>query len=131
MANYDNQPARYGTSATGAVGAVDEGLRSYMLRVYNYMAIGLVLTGIAAYFTYSLSVTTDSAAAVAQLPGGVMPPELSVERCTSANGVSCGTSNSLPFSRTFTRLAGSTTWSMMVLSFAVAAAGSVPGARRT
>src|SRR5476651_2586176 len=28
---------------------VDAGLRSYMLRVYNYMAIGLALTGIVAY----------------------------------------------------------------------------------
>jgi len=28
---------------------VDEGLRSYMLRVYNYMASGLALTGIVAY----------------------------------------------------------------------------------
>ena len=27
MANYDNQPARYGTAAAGAVGAIDEGLR--------------------------------------------------------------------------------------------------------
>ena len=29
---------------------IDEGLRSYMLRVYNYMAGGLALTGIVAYF---------------------------------------------------------------------------------
>ncbi|HUI17383.1 MAG TPA: Bax inhibitor-1/YccA family protein [Alphaproteobacteria bacterium] len=29
--------------------AVDEGLRSYMLRVYNYMASGLALTGIVAF----------------------------------------------------------------------------------
>ena len=29
--------------------AIDEGLRSYMLRVYNYMASGLALTGIVAY----------------------------------------------------------------------------------
>jgi FtsH-binding integral membrane protein len=55
MANYENQPARYGASAAGAVGAIDEGLRAYMLRVYNYMAIGLGLTGVAAYLTYSLS----------------------------------------------------------------------------
>jgi FtsH-binding integral membrane protein len=55
MANYENQPARYGASAAGTVGAIDEGLRAYMLRVYNYMAIGLGLTGVAAYMTYSLS----------------------------------------------------------------------------
>ena len=55
MANYENQPARYGASAAGTVGAIDAGLRAYMLRVYNYMAIGLGLTGVAAYLTYSLS----------------------------------------------------------------------------
>ena len=36
-----------GTTLTQA--QVDEGLRSYMLRVYNYMASGLALTGITAY----------------------------------------------------------------------------------
>jgi FtsH-binding integral membrane protein len=55
MANYENQPARYGARATGAVGAVDAGLRAHMLRVYNYMAIGLALTGVFAYATFSLS----------------------------------------------------------------------------
>ena len=29
---------------------IDVGLRQYMLRVYNYMAGGLALTGIVAYF---------------------------------------------------------------------------------
>ena len=36
------------TTRTGA--QVDVGLRSYMLRVYNYMATGLGLTGLTAYF---------------------------------------------------------------------------------
>jgi len=40
-----------GRAAERAV--VDEGLRSYMLRVYNYMASGLLLTGIVAYLTAS------------------------------------------------------------------------------
>ncbi|MEW5703837.1 MAG: Bax inhibitor-1/YccA family protein [Pseudomonadota bacterium] len=38
-----------GYAAAGAVGAIDEGLRRHMLRVYNYMAGGLVLTGLVAY----------------------------------------------------------------------------------
>ena len=29
---------------------IDEGLRSHMLRVYNYMVTGLALTGVIAYF---------------------------------------------------------------------------------
>jgi FtsH-binding integral membrane protein len=37
-----------GTAATRAE-LIDEGLRQYMLRVYNYMASGLALTGIVAY----------------------------------------------------------------------------------
>ncbi len=32
-------------------GLVDEGLRAYMLGIYNYMTIGLILTGALAYFT--------------------------------------------------------------------------------
>jgi FtsH-binding integral membrane protein len=37
-------------NASGAPAAVDAGLRAYMLRVYNYMAGGLALTGAVAYF---------------------------------------------------------------------------------
>jgi uncharacterized protein len=32
---------------------IDQGLRSYMLRVYNYMAVGLGLTGLAAVMTFT------------------------------------------------------------------------------
>jgi FtsH-binding integral membrane protein len=56
MANYDNQSARYGTSVSrGAEGAIDQGLRAHMLRVYNYMAVGLVLTGVTAYLVANTS----------------------------------------------------------------------------
>jgi FtsH-binding integral membrane protein len=51
MANYDNGP-RYGVAVgRGAVDAVDQGLRAHMLRVYNYMTIGLVITGLVAWAT--------------------------------------------------------------------------------
>ena len=36
-------------AATGAQVDIDVGLRDYMLRIYNYMASGLALTGIVAY----------------------------------------------------------------------------------
>jgi len=41
----------YSPRASGIAGAaaLDEGLRAYMLRVYNWMASGLLLTGIIAY----------------------------------------------------------------------------------
>jgi hypothetical protein len=47
--------------ATTATVGIDAGLRSFMLRVYNYMLTGLVLTGFAAMGTYFLSFTTDAA----------------------------------------------------------------------
>ena len=38
--------------------AIDEGLRAYMLKVYNYMTTGLVLTGFIAYFFCKVSIVT-------------------------------------------------------------------------
>ena len=51
---------------------IDEGLRAYMLRVYNYMAIGLAITGIAAYGGFMMAVTTDPGMSAAQLPNAIM-----------------------------------------------------------
>ena len=45
---FDTEKVFAGTAASRAH-AIDEGLRAYMLRVYNYMASGLCLTGIVAY----------------------------------------------------------------------------------
>jgi FtsH-binding integral membrane protein len=39
--------------------AIDEGLRAYMLKVYNYMTIGLMLTGFIAYFFGKASIVTN------------------------------------------------------------------------
>ncbi|MBJ6988048.1 MULTISPECIES: Bax inhibitor-1/YccA family protein [unclassified Devosia] len=42
---------RWGTAAaTQSNAAFDEGLRQHMLRVYNYMGLGLVITGLVAFF---------------------------------------------------------------------------------
>ncbi len=74
MSDYDrNAAVQYGRpmSRGGAV-LVDEGLRAHMLRIYNYMALGLAITGFAALGAYMLAVTTDPALAVARLGGGVM-----------------------------------------------------------
>jgi uncharacterized protein len=40
--------------------AVDQGLRAYMIRVYNYMAIGVALTGVVAWLTYNAAAVTDA-----------------------------------------------------------------------
>lgn len=62
MAEIDNRYALGGTAARTDV-AVDEGLRAYMLRVYNYMAAGVALTGVVAYLIFTYSVTMDPALA--------------------------------------------------------------------
>jgi hypothetical protein len=60
------------TSAEAA--AIDAGLRSYMLRIYNYMALGLVITAIAAFGIYVLSVTDDVTVAARIVRGGAEAP---------------------------------------------------------
>tara|TARA_B100001741_G_scaffold310771_1_gene310653 strand:+ start:663 stop:1418 length:756 start_codon:yes stop_codon:yes gene_type:complete len=42
----------------------DEGLRSYMLKVYNYMATGVLLTGIIALLSFKSSVVTDASGTI-------------------------------------------------------------------
>jgi hypothetical protein len=51
MANYENQP-RYGASVATGAEAIDAGLRAHMIRVYNYMAGALGITGLVAWFAY-------------------------------------------------------------------------------
>ena len=46
---------------------MDEGLRAYMLKVYNYMATGILLTGIIALVTFKMSVVTDSSGSIVGL----------------------------------------------------------------
>ncbi|MDE8345863.1 MAG: Bax inhibitor-1/YccA family protein [Acidocella sp.] len=41
--------AQAGYAASGSTALLDQGLRSYMLKVYNWMASGLVLTGLVAF----------------------------------------------------------------------------------
>jgi FtsH-binding integral membrane protein len=60
--------------AIGQAVAVDEGLRAYMLRVYNYMALGLAITGLAALGIYMLSVTGEMALAAKVVRNGAEAP---------------------------------------------------------
>ena len=59
MSDYRNSPLRAGSVAqTGT--DIDEGLRSYMLRVYNLMALALGITGVAAWGTYALAMSNPA-----------------------------------------------------------------------
>lgn len=55
------RPAQY-AGRTRAGADIDQGLRSYMLSVYNYMAIAVALTGIAAYGLYSVMASNPEVA---------------------------------------------------------------------
>ena len=54
-------------SATQSTVVMDEGLRSYMLKVYNYMASGILITGIISLLFFKLSVNTDASGAIVSL----------------------------------------------------------------
>ena len=57
--------AKAATRETAAV--MDEGLRAYMLKVYNYMATGILLTGIVALITFKMSVVTNDVGSIVGL----------------------------------------------------------------
>jgi FtsH-binding integral membrane protein len=77
MSDYDRNvtTAKWGqTIGRVDTAAIDQGLRSYMLSIYNYMVIGLAITGLAALGIYMLSVTGDAAAAMKVLRNGAQVP---------------------------------------------------------
>lgn len=57
MADLRNYQARVAGTARRADAAIDEGLRAYMIRVYNLMALGLAITGVAAFATAQMAVS--------------------------------------------------------------------------
>jgi FtsH-binding integral membrane protein len=63
MAEIDHSRYAHAGTVAHTDAAVDEGLRAYMLRVYNYMAIGIALTGVVAYVLFTYTITGDPSAA--------------------------------------------------------------------
>ena len=62
--------SRWNTAPRGYAGqaaAVDAGLRAYMIRVYNYMAAAVALSGAVAYATFNAAVTTDATGKIVAL----------------------------------------------------------------
>src|SRR5215510_14370886 len=72
MSDFDRNyaAARRGVGADRAV-AIDQGLRAYMIRVYNYMAMGVAVTGVASWLTFNAAVT-ESAGRLVLTPFGQM-----------------------------------------------------------
>src|SRR5262245_14553111 len=71
MSDFNRNPgaAWRGTVTDRAV--IDQGLRAYMIRVYNYMAMGVALTGIVSWLTFNAAVT-ESAGRLVLTPFGQM-----------------------------------------------------------
>ena len=67
MSDFDrNYAAARGVGADRAV-AIDQGLRAYMIRVYNYMAMGVALTGVVSWLTFQAAVVTNAHGAIVGL----------------------------------------------------------------
>src|SRR5450756_1131392 len=76
MSDLDrNYASPFGRAAGRADAAtVDAGLRAYMLHIYNYMSIGLAITGLAALGVYMAAVTTDPSGAAAKIGNAFLTP---------------------------------------------------------
>src|SRR6201989_3660475 len=77
MSDFDrNYASPFGRAAGGRTdaAAVDAGLRAYMLRIYNYMSIGLAITGFAALGVYMAAVTSDPSGAAAKIGNSFLTP---------------------------------------------------------
>jgi len=72
--NNNVRTSPWGQVAGRASVQTDAGLRAYMLHIYNYMVLGLAITGLAALGIYMLSVTGDASAAAKILRNGVEVP---------------------------------------------------------
>jgi len=64
MSDFDRNVAARGFGAARTA-EIDAGLRAYMLRVYNYMAAGVALTGVVSWFTFNAAVQTTGAGQLA------------------------------------------------------------------
>ncbi len=67
MSDFDRNYASLRGVGTDRAVAYDMGLRAHMIRVYNYMASGVALTGLVAWFTYQASVVTNASGAIVSL----------------------------------------------------------------
>src|SRR5712692_4656803 len=69
MSDFDRNYAAARTGYRTDQVAIDAGLRAYMIRVYNYMAAGVALTGVVAWLTFNAAVT-ETAGRLALTPFG-------------------------------------------------------------
>ena len=78
MSDFRNYQTRMATAESRTSASIDEGLRAYMLKVYNLMALGLVITGLSALGAMMLATTNDPATTVTTMANGKMLTSLGV-----------------------------------------------------
>jgi FtsH-binding integral membrane protein len=64
MSDFDRNVAAARGGYADRAAVVDAGLRAHMIRVYNYMAAAVALTGVVAWFTFNAAVTTGAGGAL-------------------------------------------------------------------
>ncbi len=67
MSDFDRNYATLRGVRTDRAVAYDMGLRAHMIRVYNYMAGGVALTGVVAWMTYQMAVATNASGGIVGL----------------------------------------------------------------
>lgn len=70
MSDYDRNYAATARGYGADQAAIDAGLRAHMIRVYNYMAVAVALTGVVSWLTFQMAVGTSATGAVALTPFG-------------------------------------------------------------
>jgi FtsH-binding integral membrane protein len=70
MSNYDRNYSFGAQVGQKAAAEIDQGLRAYMIGVYNYMMLGLGVTGLVALGTNMLAVTSTATGKLALTPFG-------------------------------------------------------------
>ena len=82
MPPFQNNPFSYGAGATARSEAqVDQGLRAFMLGIYNNMVLGLAVSAVVALGINKLAVAGSQADAVARI-GKILADRSSDARCT-------------------------------------------------
>jgi FtsH-binding integral membrane protein len=69
MSDFNPNVAARGVAADRAL-AIDAGLRAHMIRVYNYMAAAVGVTGVVAWLTFQMAATTNAAGQLTLTPLG-------------------------------------------------------------
>jgi FtsH-binding integral membrane protein len=73
MSDFDRNYATAARVGAGRAAVIDAGLRAHMIRVYNYMATGVGLTGVVSWLTYQLAGGDAIQVVGGRIMGGVTP----------------------------------------------------------